>query len=75
MRADDPSVGIGRLENGEEARRGREKRTPGAQEGGTCGGALCRFLLALLAVADRKRRLMTVLVCFFACDSACVMRR
>lgn len=37
MMADDPCVGIGRLENGEEARRGREKRTPGAQEG-TCVG-------------------------------------
>jgi hypothetical protein len=36
-------------------------------------GALCRLLLALLAVADRKRRLMTVLVCFFACGSACVI--
>jgi len=35
MMADDPCVGIGRLENGEEARRGREKRTLGAQEG-TC---------------------------------------
>lgn len=31
---------------------------------------VCRRLLALLAVADRKRRLNTVLVCFFACDSA-----
>jgi len=27
--ADDPSVGTGRLENGVEARRGREKRTAG----------------------------------------------
>jgi len=38
MMADDPCVGIGRLENGEEARRGREKRTPGAQEGGDLWG-------------------------------------
>ena len=56
-----------------------ERRPGGGERRGrqewTCGDALCRLLLALLAVADRKRRLMTVLVCFFACDSACVMRR
>jgi hypothetical protein len=65
-----PSVGIGRLRERE-----RERERERGREGGALGLAglgglverLCRLYLELLSVADRKRRLKTVFVCFFAC--------
>lgn len=63
----------GERRGGQEGEREEDARSPGGDL--CCMGALCRLLLALLVVADmallvvadRKRCLMTVFVCFFAC--------